>query len=60
MLFNAAIKQMPVTQASIIATNEPVEAAVPGAVFLGQALTVFTVAGIACEVAVLVLIKMTK
>ncbi|WP_277260022.1 DMT family transporter [Olegusella massiliensis] len=60
MLFNAAIKRMPVTQASIIATNEPVAAAVLGAVFLGQALTVFTVAGIACEVAALVLMKMTK
>lgn len=60
MLFNAAIKRMPVTQASIIATNEPVAAAVLGAVFLGQALTAFTVAGIACEVAALVLMKLTK
>lgn len=57
MLYNTALRLIPVSQASILATFEPVAAAIFGALFLGEAFTPEVVAGIVCEVVSLVMLQ---
>ena len=55
LLYNAALRRIPASQAALMATFEPVAAALLGVSFLGQQLDVPTMLGIACEVVALVL-----
>jgi DME family drug/metabolite transporter len=55
LLYNGALRKIPASQAALLATFEPVAAALLGAAFLGQRLDFATVAGIACEVVALIL-----
>lgn len=59
-LYNTAMKTIPPSRASIIATFEPVAAALLGLVFLHQKLSVFAVAGIGCELVALVLLNLPE
>lgn len=57
-LYNTAVKIIPTSRASIVATFEPVAAALFGLVLFGQKMDIFGVAGILCEVAALVLLQL--
>lgn len=59
-LYNSAVKRIPPSRASIIATFEPVAAALLGLVFLHQKLSVFAVVGICCELLALVLLNLPE
>lgn len=55
LLYNGALHRMPASQVALLATFEPVSAAIMGAVFLGQGLSLPVTLGIASEVLALVL-----
>ena len=57
-LYNMALRRLPVSVASLLATFEPVAAAIMGTVLLSQPLTPLMVAGIAFEVVSLVGIRL--
>lgn len=55
LLYNGALRRIPTSQVALLATFEPIAAALLGAAFLGQQLDIPAVLGIACEVFALVL-----
>lgn len=59
-LYNTAVKASSASRAAIIATFEPVAAALLGWVILHQSLSVFSVVGIGCELAALVLLNLPE
>ena len=56
-LYNTAVKTISASKASIIATFEPVAAAILGLVFLDQRLSIYAVLGIGCELVALILLN---
>lgn len=60
LLYNTAVKTLPSSKASILATFEPVAAALFGLVLFDQTLDVFGWLGIACELLALVLLRLPE
>ena len=58
LLYNTALRYLPVSQAAILATFEPVAAAVLGFVVLGQGVTPAMLVGMSFEVAALVVLQL--
>lgn len=60
LLYSTALQYMPASSASILATFEPVAAALLGFLLLHEPLTAFSLAGIACELAALILLRLPQ
>lgn len=56
-LFNTALQSISASKASIIATFEPVAAALLGLAFLKQNLSIYAILGIVCELVALILLN---
>lgn len=59
-LYNSSMKIISASKAAIIATFEPVAAALMGLVFLKQGLSIFAVFGILCELTALILLNLPE
>lgn len=60
VLYNTAVKKISASKASIIATFEPVAAALLGFFFLNQGLSGFALGGICCELLALILLNLPE